>query len=150
LRDTAISTTIPSTRPPSSICTTLAGMARPSMAPAMELADASTASGSARRRLPRPPRSSVGPAASALASATSRPGAAHEVQVKREEAADDGHEQRSTADAGRHRHDAHQKTGHEQAQRPRPPGHRVGRHTGGCLRSSGSQQQAQGQRNAAR
>jgi hypothetical protein len=58
-----ISTTMPSTTPPSSICTTLAGMARPSMAPAMELAAASTASGSARRRLPRPPRSSVGPAA---------------------------------------------------------------------------------------
>jgi hypothetical protein len=48
-------------------------MARPSMAPKMELMAASKASGSARRKLAKPPRSSKGPAASALAKATSKP-----------------------------------------------------------------------------
>src|SRR3990167_7068142 len=52
---------------------TEAGSASPSKAPAIELMDASNASGSARRRRDSPPRNSMGPAASALASATSKP-----------------------------------------------------------------------------
>ena len=46
-------------------------MAKPSIAPPIDEAEASTASGSASRRLPRPERSSIGPADSALASALS-------------------------------------------------------------------------------
>ncbi len=58
---------------PSAIWTVDADMARPIIAPAIELAEASSASGSARRRSASPIRSRLGPAASALASATSRP-----------------------------------------------------------------------------
>ncbi len=71
--DMSISTTIAITTQPSSTSTTRTGRAIPSMAPPIELADASTASGSVRRRLPSPLRNKVGPADSALASATSSP-----------------------------------------------------------------------------
>ena len=122
--DRNISTTMPSTITPSAVCTAAAGSASPINAPAIELAEASTASGSARRRLARPPRNNMGAAASALARATSRPAPRTKSRWNGKEAAHDGHEQRAPANARRHSHDAHQEAGDEQRQRPEPPRHR--------------------------
>jgi len=49
-------------------------------------------------------------------------GPAYEVEMEGKEAADDGHEQRTAADAGRHRDDTHQEADQEQRERPDPPG----------------------------
>src|SRR5688572_20866834 len=68
-----ITATMPRIAMPSATCSTLAGIARPMKAPAMELVEATRASGNARRRLASPPSSSFGPAASAPDSATSSP-----------------------------------------------------------------------------
>src|SRR5688572_14068001 len=69
----AITTTMPRMARPRATCSTSAGIARPIIAPAMELVDATSASGSASRRFASPPSSRRGPAASAPDSATIRP-----------------------------------------------------------------------------
>ena len=68
-----MSTTMPRIVMPSAVCTNCGDSERPISAPAMELAEATSASGNARRKSASPARSRPGPAASALASATSRP-----------------------------------------------------------------------------
>ena len=68
-----ISATMQSMVTPSAVCTSEGGKASPTSAPTMELADASRASGNARRKSASPARSRPGPAATALASATSKP-----------------------------------------------------------------------------
>ena len=50
-----------------------------------------------------------------------QPGAAHEVEVKGKEAADDRHEQHAAADPGQHRHHADQEADRGKRDRPDPP-----------------------------
>ncbi len=58
---------------PSAVCTTSVDSASPSIAPAIEVTEPTSASGIASRRLARPLRRSAGPAESAPESASSRP-----------------------------------------------------------------------------
>ena len=63
----------------------------------------------------------VGPGGERAGQRDQQAGAAHEVEVEREEAADDRHEQHAAADARGHRDDAQQEADDEQRQRPDPP-----------------------------
>ena len=97
-----ISATMPNIVTPSAVCTTAAGKCETDSAPAIELADASKASGSARRRSASPARSRPGAGRDRARERDEQPGAAHEIEVKGQKAADDRHEQHSAADARRH------------------------------------------------
>src|SRR6266480_4236445 len=99
---------------PSAICRRSVATDSPTTAPVIEAIEPASASGMTSRRFAIPVRNSTGPAASV-------PDSAHEIEMEREKAADDGHEQHAAADARQHGDDADDEAHGKEGDRPDPP-----------------------------